>query len=366
MPDLIILDIWLQGSTDDGLQILEKLKKSNPHLPVLMISGHGTIETAVAAIKQGAYDFIEKPFKSNRLLLMIERALETASLRRENESLKKRTDNIPEEFVSASTLMQSLDQAIKRAAPSNSRIFLTGEPGSGKSFIARYIHARSRRADKPFMSLNCGAYGTDRLETELFGIAGGANGESGSPGILELAQGGTLHLNEIADMPLETQGKLLRVLQDETYQRVGDTRRFDVDVRIIASTGRDLEKEMNEGRFRQDLYYRLKVVPLHVPSLRERTADIPDLSTALMQSLARQSGIQPRPFSARATALLQSYSWPGNIRQLRNVLEWIAIMSAGAGIFDAEHLPPELTGQVREADDSLKSLNFLRIRKAVL
>lgn len=342
-PALVILDIWLQGSEHDGLQILENIKQDHPHMPILMISGHGTIETAVTAIKHGAYDFIEKPFKSDRLLLMINRALETAKLRRENEALKLRALP-PSEIIGTSDSMQLLKQMIKRVAPSNSRILITGEPGTGKDLVARMIHSGSDRADKPYMAINCATLRPDRLEIELFGTEGGAMGEPAQTGMLEQADGGTLFLDEVSDMPLETQGKIVRVLQDQVFQRVGSTTPIQVDVRIIASTGRNLEERIKDGAFRQDLYYRLNVVPVHLPALRDHYEDIEALAQYFIKSLANNPEQAEKTFTSKAIALMQNYEWPGNIRQLRNVIEWMMIMNTDSE-FDVAHLPPDISKQ---------------------
>ncbi len=344
-PALIILDIWLQGSEHDGLEILESVKNDHPYIPVVMISGHGTIETAVSSIQKGAYDFIEKPFKSDRLLLMIKRALETAQLRRENEALRQKTD-VPQDLIGESSVMQQLKQVLERAAPANSRILLTGEAGTGKDIAARSLHRLSQRADKPFMVLNCATLRPERLETELFGSVSGPEGER--TGILEQANGGTLLLDEVADMPLETQGKIVRVLQEQRFQKVGDDKPVEVDVRILASTNRDLEKSMNEGDFRQDLYYRLNVVPIHMPPLKERTDDIPELVEYISSSLSKQSGLPKCSFSQAALSVMQTYDWPGNVRQLRNVIEWALIMNSNKADtpIEPEQLPPEIRNEI--------------------
>lgn len=345
-PDLIVLDIWLQGSEHDGLQILANVKERLPDLPIIMISGHGTIETAVSSIKEGAYDFIEKPFKSDRLLLMVQRGLETAQLKRENHALRQRSD-APSELIGDSALISNIKQMLERVAPTNSRILLTGEPGTGKDIAARAIHRLSTRANKPFMVLNCATLRPERLETELFGQATSTHDEPANVGVLERANGGTLLLDEVSDMPLETQGKIVRVLQEQRFTRIGDTQPIEVDVRIIASTNRDLEKAMDEGNFRQDLYYRLNVVPIHMPSLQERIKDIPELVKYFTKLISKQSGLQEKSFSQSALSAIQSYQWPGNIRQLRNVVEWVMIMHGanGVDVFEAEHLPPDFQGK---------------------
>ncbi len=337
-PDLIVLDIWLRGSEDDGMEMLEKVKADDSTLPVLMISGHGTIETAVSAIKQGAYDFIEKPFKSDRLLLMIKRALETAALKRENEQLRQKSGESLD-FIAESPQMETFKQMLGRAAPTNSRILLTGEPGTGKNLISRLIHKSSSRADKPFLALNCATLHPDRFEVELFGV------EGGPVGLLEQADGGTLLLDEVSDMPLETQGKIVRVLQDQKFQRPGGDTSIEVDVRIIASTNRDLEQAVQDETFRQDLYYRLNVVPIAIPPLRDHLSDIPALANYFTGAISKQSGLPEREFSKKALSMMQGYEWPGNVRQLRNVIEWVMIMSdsdVGKDI-EPDDLPPEIS-----------------------
>ena len=353
-PDLLILDIWLQNSEHDGLKILETVKGDHPHLPVLMISGHGNIETAVSAIKQGAYDFIEKPFKSDRLLLMIERALETARLKRENESLRARAVG-PVEMIGTSQAMTNLRGLLSRVAQTNSRVLLTGEPGTGKDVVARVLHKLSRRADGPFFSLNCAIMRPERLEVELFGHERGFAGETPKAGVLEQADGGTLLLDEVADMPLETQGKIVRVLQEQSFQRVGGQQRVEVDVRIIASTNRNLQALMQDGHFRQDLFYRLNVVPVDMPPLRDRTQDIPDLALYFARLYSEQAGLPPCQFSKSAMLVLQGYEWPGNVRQLRNVIEWLMIMHGANGNepLRANQLPPEICSSI-SAEGALK------------
>ncbi|WP_207478774.1 nitrogen assimilation response regulator NtrX [Arenibaculum pallidiluteum] len=342
-PSLVILDIWLQGSRLDGIEILRELKREHPHLPVIMISGHGTIETAVSAIKQGAYDFIEKPFKADRLILLVERAIEASRLRRENEELKLRAGTATE-LVGRASAINQLRSVIEKVAPTGSRVLVTGPPGSGKEVVARMIHARSRRADGPFVALNCAIMRPERLEIELFGTESGTEGGPRKVGTLEQAHGGTLLLDEVADMPVETQGKIVRVLQEQSFERVGGSGRVEVDVRVLASSNRDLQAEIEAGRFRQDLYYRLAVVPVRVPALAERREDIPLLARHFMQRSAETSGLPPREFGEDAMAALQAYDWPGNVRQLRNVVDWLLIMASGdpKEPIRADMLPPEI------------------------
>ena len=326
VPRLVLLDIWLQGSTLDGMALLDKIKEMHPDLPVIMISGHGTIETAVSAIKRGAYDFIEKPFKADRLILICERALETSKLRREVMDLKKRSGETFD-LIGNSPAINQLRQTIERVAPTNSRIMLIGSSGSGKELAARAIHALSARASGPFVSLNAASITPERMEIELFGTE--SNGGERKVGALEEAHRGTLYLDEVADMPRETQGKILRVLVDQQFERVGGTKRVKVDVRIISSTARNLEALIAEGRFREDLYHRLAVVPIMVPSLAERREDIPLLVEHFMRQITAQAGIKPRRLGEDAMAVLQAHDWPGNIRQLRNNIERLMILTRG-------------------------------------
>ncbi|MBV9537630.1 MAG: sigma-54-dependent Fis family transcriptional regulator [Acidisphaera sp.] len=344
-PSLVALDIWLQGSRLDGLGILQALHAEEPHVPVVMISGHGTIETAVAAIQHGAYDFIEKPFKSDRLLLVVKRALEAARLIRENAELRLRAG--PEtELLGESQAIGALRAAIDKVAPTGSRVLISGPAGCGKEVAARMIHARSRRADGPFVALNCAALNPARFEEELFGIEAGADPATHPrrAGVLERAHGGTLLLDEVSDMPLETQGKIVRALQDQTFERLGGSARVKVDVRVIATTNKDLQAEIAAGRFREDFYYRLAVVPLRVPSLKERREDVPALARHFLRRSAETSGIVVRELSTDATTALQAYDWPGNVRQLRNLMDWLLIMAPGtaADPIRAEMLPPEI------------------------
>ncbi|MQP65345.1 response regulator [Niveispirillum sp. SYP-B3756] len=342
-PSLVILDIWLQGSRLDGLQILAELKRDHPDVPVVMISGHGNIETAVSAIKSGAYDFIEKPFKADRLLLLVERAIEAARLKRENRELRLRT-GVELDLIGRSLPINQMRHSIEKVAPTGSRVLVSGPPGSGKEVAARMLHARSRRADGPFVALNCATMRPDRLEVELFGTEHASEGGGRKVGTFEQAHGGTLYLDEVADMPLETQGKIVRVLQEQTFERVGGTSRVEVDVRVIASSNRDLTAEIEQGRFRQDLFYRLSVVPLKMPALRERREDIPLLARHFMQRTSESAGLPIRVFGEDAMAALQAYDWPGNVRQLRNTVEWLLIMASGDASepIRADMLPPEI------------------------
>jgi two-component system, NtrC family, nitrogen regulation response regulator NtrX len=326
-PNLIFLDIWLQGSRLDGLQLLDAFKQEHPDLPIVMISGHGNIETAVAAIKQGAYDFIEKPFKADRLVLVAERALETSRLKREVKELKQFAP-ASAELVGRSPALNQLRQVIERVAPTNSRILLVGPSGAGKELAARTIHTLSARAEGPFAVINAAAITPERMEVELFGTEQ-ENGQGRKVGALEEAQGGTLFIDEIADMPRETQNRIMRVLVDQTFQRVGGTAKISTDVRIVSSTGQNLEAEIAAGRFREDLFHRLSVVPIRVPPLAERREDIPELVDYFMGQISRATGLPKRRIGADAMAVLQSHNWPGNVRQLRNNVERLMILAGG-------------------------------------
>lgn len=362
-PDLVVLDIWLQGSEHDGLEILAKIMEDDPLIPVVMISGHGTIETAVSAIKLGAYDFIEKPFKADRLLLMIKRALETTSLKRENIVLRQKADtNV--DFIGTSQATKELVESLEKVAATNSRVLLTGAPGTGKDIAARFIHQHSDRAGGPYLALNCATLRPERLEVELFGCEGGVMGEPAKTGLLEQAHGGTLLLDEVSDMPLETQNKIVRVLQEQNFQKVGSSKYISVDVRIIASTNRDLEKLVEEGRFRQDLFYRLNVVPVTLPALSQRSEDIAALASYFINVISEQSGLPQAQFSEKALELMRSYPWPGNIRQLRNVVEWVMIMNGPMNehSYGPEHLPPEInTATVPKEKGATLCLDFMAL-----
>lgn len=341
---LVVLDIWLKNSEYDGLGILEKIKQSYPDLPVVMISGHGTIETAVKAIKIGAYDFIEKPFKTDRLLLMIDRALEAAALRRENAALKVQSE-MTADLVGTSQVFQSLVTTLDRIAPTNSRVMISGASGSGKEAVARYIHKKSSRAKMPFIAVNCASLTPDSLEEKLFGVE--ANGKT-VPGLLERANGGTLLLDEIADLPMETQGKILRVLQEQSFTPLNSHMPVKVDVRVMASTAQSLEEKIEAGEFREDLFYRLNVVPVPVPRLQERKEDISALVEYFMKEISRSSkGSVMRPLADGTLVALQSYVWPGNVRQLKNLVEWLMATVCQSGEsgdpIQASELPQEIT-----------------------
>ena len=345
-PNLVFLDIWLQGSKLDGLQLLEHIKRDHADLPVVMISGHGNIETAVAAIKRGAYDFIEKPFKSDRLILVATRALETSRLKREVKELKQLAPTASV-MTGRSACVNQLRQTIERAAKANSRILIVGPSGAGKELAARTLHNASGRADGPFVVINAAAITPERMEIELFGIE--PNGEQPrKTGALEEAHGGTLFIDEIGDMPRETQNKILRVLVDQTFQRQGGTTKVNVDVRIISSTARNLEEEIAAGRFREDLYHRLSVVPIRVPPLSERREDIPELIDYFMEQISAATGLPKRQIGQDAMAVLQSHVWPGNVRQLRNNVERVMILASGGPevIITADMLPQDVGSMV--------------------
>ncbi|HEY3638577.1 MAG TPA: sigma-54 dependent transcriptional regulator [Rhizomicrobium sp.] len=342
-PQLVILDIWLQGSRLDGIQVLDQLKRDHPDMPVVMISGHGTIETAVASIKKGAYDFIEKPFKADRLIHVTARALEAARLKREVQELRLKAGD-DTEMVGQSSAISQLRQTIEKVAPTGSRIMITGTAGSGKELAARLIHAHSRRAANAFVAINCATMEPERIESELFGEEG-ADGPR-KIGLLELAHNGTLFLDEIADMPIETQGKVLRVLVEQSFLRVGGTTRVQVDARIVSSTTSDLRLEISSGNFREDLYHRLNVVPVRVPSLCERRDDIPLLVLHFMKRLSVASGLPMREIGDDAMAVLQAHNWPGNVRQLRNIVERLLILASDDALqaISADLLPADFSG----------------------
>jgi two-component system nitrogen regulation response regulator NtrX len=347
-PNLVFLDIWLQGSRLDGLQLLDGLKQDHPELPIVMISGHGNIETAVSAIKRGAYDFIEKPFKADRLLLVAERALENSRLRREVRELKQLAP-LATAVVGHSPAANQLRQTIEKVAPTNSRILIVGPSGSGKELAARTIHGHSARANGPFVVINAAAITPDYMEVELFGVEGGSNGStSRKVGALEEAHGGTLFIDEIADMPRETQNKILRVLVDQTFQRVGGNTKVTVDVRIVSSTSRNIEADIAAGKFREDLYHRLSVVPIKVPALSERREDIPGLVEYFMGQISQTTGLPKRNVGADALAVLQSHDWPGNVRQLRNNVERLMILAGGdpEAVITASMLPQDVGSMI--------------------
>ncbi|MEM0976553.1 MAG: sigma-54 dependent transcriptional regulator [Pseudomonadota bacterium] len=359
-PDLIVLDIWLKDSRLDGIDILKTVKRDNPGIPIVIISGHGNIELAVAAIKQGAYDFIEKPFNIDQLLVVISRAMEASRLRRENASLRSKDVN-QADIIGSSSAAKLLRQDLDRVAKSNGRVMLTGPSGCGKEVAARYIHAQSNRASQPFVSVNCATISGDQFEPLLFGRMDAATGHE--KGLLEQADNGVIFFDEVADMPGSAQSKILRVLVDQNFQRPGGGK-TRVDVRVIASTNKDLEREIEEGRFREDLYHRLNVVPIDVPPLEARLEDVPELVTHFVSVLQMDQGLKRRTFTEDALAILQTMPWPGNIRQLRNLVERLLILGDADKEIGPEELPVETRPQNR--DERVLPLQFasMSLRKA--
>jgi two-component system nitrogen regulation response regulator NtrX len=340
-PSLVLLDVWLQGSKLDGLDLLDEIKRRDPSLPVLVISGHGNLDTAVAAIRRGAVDFIEKPFEAERLLHLVSRATETEQLRRENASLKAQIGQ-DDELTGNSSAINAVRATLKRVAATGSRVLITGPAGVGKEVAARLLHLWSARADAPFVIVSAARMTPERVEEELFGVE--ESNELARPGLFEQAHGGTLFLDEIADMPIATQGKILRVLTDQSFTRVGGQRVVKVDVRVVSATARNLAEEIAEGRFREDLYYRLNVVPVHLSPLSERREDIPALIEHFVARYAAERRVPTPRVVDDAVAALQAYDWPGNVRQLRNIIERTVIMAPGdrIGQIDIDMLPPEV------------------------
>ncbi len=322
VPAAVILDIWLQGSEIDGLGVLEVIKKRYPNLPVIMISGHGNIETAIHSIRLGAYDYIEKPFKEDRILRLVKRAIETANLKSENEELKKGVFENP--LIGESPAIIALRNAIEKVAPTESRVMINGPAGCGKEVVARLIHQKSKRSNGPFVLLNVASMSPDKVEEELFGREDNIGHHSG---ILERAHGGTLFLDGVADMLPSTQSRILRILQENSFERIGGNKRISIDVRVISATHKNLQLEIAAGKFREDLYYRLNVVPLRVPSLKERKGDLLPLCNYFVKKCSENLGVTVRELSESAVAAMEIYSWPGNIRQLKNVIEWLLIMA---------------------------------------
>jgi two-component system nitrogen regulation response regulator NtrX len=335
-PALMILDIWLKDSRMDGIDILKTVKRDNPDIPVVIISGHGNIEIAVAAIKQGAYDFIEKPFNIDQLMVVVARAMEASRLRRENQELRRR-DVTSSEMVGSSLAFKTLKANLDKVTKSNARVMLTGEPGTGKEMAARYIHMHSNRASAPFITVSSASIEPERMEEVLFGRETSERGIE--PGLLEQAHGGIVYFDEVADMPLGTQGKILRVLTEQQFTRAGGTDKVRVDLRVISSTCRDLRSEIGLGRFRQELYDRLNVVPIAVPSLASRREDVPELTQHFIDWFHKTQGLPNRPLSEEATTVLQTLPWPGNIRQLRNVIERILILGDSTGPIETQEIP---------------------------
>ena len=362
-PGLLILDIWLKDSDMDGIDILKKVKSDYPEVPVVIISGHGNIEIAVAAIKQGAYDFIEKPFNIDQLLVVIRRAMETSRLRRENISLRQK-DAPVSDLIGSSAGFRALVSQLDKVAKSNSRIMLRGGSGVGKETAARYIHAQSDRAAGPFVVVGCATIEPDRMEEVLFGRESGD--QNGAQGLLEQAHGGVIYFDEVADMPLVTQSKILRVLVDQKFQRVGGNDQIKVDLRVLSSTSCDLEVEIAERRFREELFHRLNVVPVEVPTLEERREDIPELVEHFVEHFNQTQGLNMRKLSDDAATLLQTLPWPGNIRQLKNVIERILILSDGTGPISADEIPTDKQKSAGANDGGGMSANWatLPLREA--
>ena len=350
-PSLVLLDVWLQGSRLDGLDLLDEIKRRDPSLPVLVISGHGSLDTAVTAIRRGASDFIEKPFEAERLLLLVDRATETERLRREVESLRAQSGR-DGDLTGSSAAINAVRATLKRVAGTGSRVLIMGVAGVGKEVAARLLHGWSQRSGAPFVIVSAALMSPERVEEELFGVEQG--GDLVRPGLLEQAHGGTLFLDEIADMPLATQARILRVLTDQSFTRVGGTRVVKVDVRVVTATSRDLMEEIAEGRFREDLYYRLNVVPVTIPALAERREDIPPLIDRFIAHYAAERRVPAPEVAPDAMVALQSYDWPGNVRQLRNVVERTIIMAPGdrIGRIDLDLLPAEVIGQRGELGGS--------------
>ena len=351
-PSLVLLDIWMPEP--DGIETLQRLKTFLPDLIVIMMSGHGSIETAVKAIKLGAYDYIEKPLSLEKVVLMVKHALNEFRLQEENRSLKRLVEK-KYEMIGASRSILRLKEQIRMAGPSQSRVLISGENGTGKELVARMIHAKSPRRNGPFLEINCAAIPENLIESELFGYEKGAftGANQRKKGQFELASGGTLFLDEIGDMALTTQAKVLRVLQDQEFMRVGGHLRVHVDVRVIAASNKDLTKEIKAGRFREDLYYRLNVIPLHAPPLRERVDDIPLLISYFIREIAAEQGLRPKRLTAEAFALLKRYHWPGNVRELKNLAERLLIMSP-TPMITSHDLPDFIQGKSGEADSELR------------
>ncbi len=363
LPSLILLDVWLRGSSMDGIELLKAIKSKDPQIPVIVFSGHGNIDTAVAAIAQGAVDFIEKPFESGKLLHLVSKATETERLRAENASLRARVGH-SEELTGSSTAINTVRATLKKVAGTGSRMLITGPAGVGKEVAARLLHSWSPRSDSAFVSVSAARLSPDRFDEELFGIE--QDGKLVQAGMLERAHGGTLFLDEVADMPWTTQGKILRVLTDQSFVRVGGDRQIRVDVRFVSATARDLSLEIAEGRFREDLFYRLNVVPVEIPSLSGRREDIPDLANHYAARFATEHRIPPPYISDDAMAALQACEWPGNVRQLRNIIERTIILAPSNRVhtIEADMLPSEIINSYEGAEHNVTSLMGSPLREA--
>jgi len=362
-PSLVLLDVWLHGSPMDGLEVLDAIKAREPELPVIIFSGHGNIDTAVSAIGRGAMDFIEKPFEAERLLLLVERATETERLRRENAHLKL-DSALGDAFTGNSSAINQVRATLKRIANTGSRLLISGPAGVGKEVAARLLHSWSPRAANAFVSVNSARITPERFEHELFGEE--VDGKLIRAGLLEMADGGTLYLDEVGDMPLSTQARILRVLTEQSFARVGGHRQIRVDVRVVSSTSRNLEKEIAERRFREDLFYRLNVVPVSVPPLSERREDIPALVDHFFARNANDQGLPPPNVSMEAMAALQVYEWPGNVRQLRNVVERTVILAPRErlGLIEPDMLPSEITHGRLGGDVGMSAMMGVPLREA--
>ena len=363
-PALVVLDIWMQGGGMDGLELLDLLKTLDADLPVIMISGHGNIETAVSAIKRGAYEFLEKPFKADRLIMLVQRAIEASTLKRENRRLRTQTLT-PDGMVGHSAAAQALRQMISKVAPANSRVLITGPAGAGKELVARLIHQNSPRSKGEFVAISAAGMAPERMDLELFG----EEGEGGRPrkiGVFEHAHNGTLYLDEVADMPRETQSRILRVLVEQRFRRVGGDNDVQVDVRVVSSSSRDLREEIAAGRFREDLFHRLNVVPVRAPGLSERRDDIPELIDYFIDRISEASGLPRRKLGDDAMATLQVQDWPGNVRQLRNNIERMLILASGdpAEVITAEMLPAETPTGGHTASIGTERIIALPLREA--
>jgi two-component system nitrogen regulation response regulator NtrX len=363
-PSLVLLDVWLHGSQMDGLELLDAIKQREPGLPVIIFSGHGNIDTAVSAVSRGAMDFIEKPFEAERLLHLVGRATETESLRRENARLREGFIQA-DEFTGNSSVINAVRATLKRVASTGSRVMITGPAGAGKEVAARLLHSWSPRADKAFVTVNSARITPERFEQELFGEE--AEGKLVRAGLLELADGGTLYLDEVADMPASTQARILRVLTDQSFVRAGGNRQIGVDVRVVSSTSRDLENEIQEKRFREDLFYRLNVVPVVIPPLAERRDDIPALAEHFFTRYANEQGVPAPDIAPEALAALQAYDWPGNVRQLRNVVERTVILAPRERLatIEADMLPDEIIGRTsNDNGNGMSALMGVPLREA--